>query len=192
MTKPLELNYCPCCGHPLADQFIAGRMRRKCANCGFVFFRDPKVVAGILAEQDGRVLLVKRLYEPHQGDWALPAGFVEIDEGPVQAALRELTEETGLIGRVRGIIKTYHIQSDPRGSIVMILYRAQIVGGELHAGDDAEDVRFFSPADLPNNLAFSSTRQALYRWARSKKPDFTEKPGFALAPQSSGSRRAAE
>ena len=171
MAKPLELNYCPCCAHALIDKFIYGRVRRSCPNCGFVFFRDPKVTAGVLAEQDGKILLVKRLYEPHQGEWALPAGFVEIDEGPVQAALRELTEETGLIGRIRGIVGTYHIRTDPRGPIVTILYHAQIVGGELKAGDDAAEVRLFTPEELPKNLAFASTRQALHRWLRSKKPD---------------------
>jgi 8-oxo-dGTP diphosphatase len=169
MTKPLEMNYCPCCGHALVDKFLFGRVRRKCPDCGFVFFRDPKVAAGVLAEQDGKVLLVKRLYDPHMGDWALPAGFVEIDEGPVRAALRELTEETGLIGRIRGIVGTYHIRSDPRGSIVTILYHGQIVSGELKAGDDADEVRFFTPEELPKNLAFASTRQALCRWLRSKK-----------------------
>lgn len=166
MTKPLELNYCPCCGHALVDKFIFGRTRRKCLNCGFVFFRDPKVAAGVLAEQAGRVLLVKRLYEPHQGDWALPAGFVEIDEGPVQAALRELTEETGLIGRITGVAGTYHVRSDPRGPIVLIVYHAQIVGGELKAGDDAEEARFFTREEVPQNLAFVSTRRAVYRWSR--------------------------
>ncbi len=175
MTKPLELNYCPCCGHALIDQFLFGRMRRKCPNCGFVFFRDPKVAAGVLAEQDGKVLLVKRLYEPHRGEWALPAGFVEIDEGPVQAALRELTEETGLIGRIRGILGTYHIRSDPRGPIVTILYHAQIVGGELKAGDDATEVRFFAPDEVPTNLAFASTRSVLCRWTRSKKSSLEQK-----------------
>jgi ADP-ribose pyrophosphatase YjhB (NUDIX family) len=122
------------------------------------------VAAGVLAEQDGKVLLVKRLYDPCRGAWALPAGFVEIDEGPVQAALRELTEETGLIGRITGIAGTYHIRSDPRGSIVMILYQVQIVGGELRPADDAEEVRFFAQDELPKNIAFASTRQALLRW----------------------------
>jgi len=154
----------------LEDRFLFGRMRRKCLNCGFVFFRDPKVAAGVLAEQAGKVLLVKRLYDPHMGEWALPAGFVEIDEGPIAAALRELTEETGLIGRVTGIVGTYHIRSDPRGSIVTILYYAQIVDGELKAGDDAAEVRLFAPEELPENLAFASTRQALHRWLKSKKP----------------------
>ena len=185
MAKPLEMNYCPCCGHALIDKFIFGRVRRKCPDCGFIFFRDPKVAAGVLAEHDDKVLLVKRLYDPHMGDWALPAGFVEIDEGPVQAALRELTEETGLIGRIRGIVGTFHIRSDPRGPIVTILYHAQIVGGELKAGDDAEEVRFFAPDEVPVNLAFASTRSALWRWARSKKPDLDWRPGFARVHQSS-------
>ena len=72
------MNYCPCCGHALEDRFIFGRTRRKCPSCGFVFFRDPKVTAGVLAEKDNRALLVRRLYEPHPGEWALPAGFVDL------------------------------------------------------------------------------------------------------------------
>jgi ADP-ribose pyrophosphatase YjhB (NUDIX family) len=76
-----------------------------------------------------------------------------------------------LIGRITGIIGTFHIRSDPRGPIVTILYQARIIGGEIQAGDDAAEVRFFAPAELPANLAFASTRQALHRWLRSKKPD---------------------
>ena len=168
MAKPLELNYCPCCGHALEDRFIFGRTRRKCPQCGFVFFRDPKVAAGVLIEDAGRVLLVKRLYDPHMGDWALPAGFVEIDEGPVQAALRECEEETGLIARVTGLLGVYHIRSDPRGPNVLILYRARIAGGTLRAGDDAAEVGFFALEELPPNIAFASTKRALLRW-RNKK-----------------------
>ena len=82
-----------------------------------------------------------------------------------------IAEETGLIGRIRGIVGTYHIGSDPRGPIVTILYHAQIVGGKLQAGDDAAEVCLFAPEELPKNLAFASTKSALYRWARSKKLD---------------------
>ncbi len=164
MTKPLEMNYCPCCGHPLEDHLLFGRMRRKCPSCGFVFFREPKVAAGVLVERDGKVLLVKRSVDPNKGDWALPAGFVEIDEGPVQGALREFTEETGFIGIITGLLGVFHNRTDPRGPIVIILYRAQIVGGELHPADDAEEVKFFARDELPKNIAFASTRRALLRW----------------------------
>jgi ADP-ribose pyrophosphatase YjhB (NUDIX family) len=164
MAKPLEMNYCPRCGHALEDRFLYGRDRRACPACGFIFFRDPKVAAGVLVERDGKVLLVKRSVDPNKGDWALPAGFVEIDEGPVQGALRELAEETGFIGKITSLLGVFHNRSDPRGPIVIILYCAQIVGGDLHPADDAEEVRFFARDELPKNIAFASTRRALLRW----------------------------
>ena len=135
-----------------------------------------------MAEQDGKVLLVKRLYVPRQGDWALPAGFVEIDEGPVQAALRELTEETGLIGRIRGIVGTFHIRSDPRGPIVTILYHAQIVGGELKAGDDAAEVRLFRPMTCPRTWPSPQHAKRCIAGCDQKSRTSNRSPGFRPTP----------
>jgi 8-oxo-dGTP diphosphatase len=162
--KPLELSFCPNCGSPMADRFVFGRTRRTCTVCGFVFFREPKLAAGALVEQDGQVLLVRRAVDPKLGSWCLPAGYVEYDEGPVAAVLREVREETGLVARVTGLLAAYHVRSDPRGLGVIIIYRAVLVGGALRPGDDASEAKFFSPNDLPNDLAFSSTRRALLRW----------------------------
>ena len=162
--KPLELNFCPNCGSPMADRFVFGRTRRACSACGFVFFREPKLAAGALVEQEGQVLLVRRAVDPKLGFWCLPAGYVEYDEGPVAAVLREVREETGLLVRVTGLLAAYHVRSDPRGLGVIIIYRAAPVGGELVPGDDASEAKFFLPDDLPNDLAFSSTCRALLRW----------------------------
>ena len=158
------MNYCPRCAHALEDRFVFGRLRRACPQCGFVFFREPKVAAGVLAERVGRVLLVRRSVDPKKGSWALPAGYVEIDEGPVAAAIRECFEETGLIVRIAGLFNVYHVATDPRGAGVMILYRAIVESGELQPGDDASAVAFFAPDDLPREIAFASTRRALLRW----------------------------
>jgi 8-oxo-dGTP diphosphatase len=115
-----------------------------------------------LAEHDGKVVLVKRLYNPHMGDWALPAGFVEIDEGPVQAALRELIEATGLIGRIRGIISTFHIRSDPRGPIVTILYHLPIAGRMFQVADNTYESTTVDPeADRPLCIATPYTARLL-------------------------------
>jgi ADP-ribose pyrophosphatase YjhB (NUDIX family) len=94
--KPLGLNFCPNCGSPMADRFVFGRTRRACSQCGFVFFREPKLAVGALVERQGRVLLVRRAVIPKIGFWCLPAGYVEYDEGPVMAAIREVREETAL------------------------------------------------------------------------------------------------
>lgn len=165
------MNYCPRCAHALEDQFAFGRTRRACPECGFVFFREPKVAAGALIEHDGRVLLVRRGADPKRGYWALPAGYVEIDEGPVAAAIRECFEETGLVIRVTGLFSVYHVTNDPRGAGVIILYRAVVDSGELQAGDDASEVAFFAPDELPRDIAFTSTRRALLHWRCEKKDE---------------------
>jgi len=162
--KPLVLNFCPNCGSPMADRFVFGRTRRACSECGFVFFREPKLAAGALVEQLGRVLLVRRAVDPKLGSWCLPAGYVEYDEGPVAAVLREVREETGLVVRVTGLFAAYHVRSDPRGLGVIIIYRAAPVGGEPVPGDDASEVKFFALDEIPHDLAFASTRRALLRW----------------------------
>jgi ADP-ribose pyrophosphatase YjhB (NUDIX family) len=165
----LIMNYCPRCGQALHDEFAFGRMRRACPACGFVFFREPKVAAGALVERDGRVLLVRRSFVPKKGYWALPAGYMEVDEGPVATAIRECFEETGLVVRITGLFEVYYITNDPRGAGVLILYRARVESGELAAGDDASDVGFFAPGALPHPIAFASTRRALARWQCEKK-----------------------
>lgn len=141
-----------------------GRPRRACPVCGFVFFRSPKLAAGALVEHEGRVLLVRRDVEPRRGQWCLPGGYVDYDEGPVAAAIREVREETGLIVRVTGLEGVYHVRADPAGLGVIILYRAVPDGGNLQTGDDAAEAAFFGPDELPQPLAFASTRRALYRW----------------------------
>jgi ADP-ribose pyrophosphatase YjhB (NUDIX family) len=162
--KPLELNFCPCCGAPMTDRFVFGRTRRACTACGFVFFREPKLAVGALVEQDGRVLLVRRAVDPKLGYWCLPAGYVEYDEGPVEAALREVKEETGLVVRVTGLMAAFHVRSDPRGMGIILIYCAVPEGGTLAPGDDASEARFFAPEELPHKLAFASTRRVLLRW----------------------------
>ncbi|HLF26509.1 MAG TPA: NUDIX hydrolase [Anaerolineae bacterium] len=160
----IVMNYCPRCGHPLEDKFVFGRVRRACPECNFVFFREPKVAAGVLVEQAGSVLLVRRSVDPKKGAWALPAGYMEIDEGPVAAALRECLEETGLVVRITGLFGVYHIANDPRGAGILILYRAVVVSGEAQPADDADEVAFFTPREIPADIAFASTRRALLRW----------------------------
>lgn len=148
----------------MQDRFVFGRTRRACPACGFVFFREPKLAAGALVEQDGRVLLVRRGVDPKRGYWCLPAGYVEYDEGPVAATIREVREETGLAVRVTGLEGVYHIRNDPRGLGVLIVYWAVVEGGELRTGDDAAEAAFFGADELPRELAFASTRRALRHW----------------------------
>jgi ADP-ribose pyrophosphatase YjhB (NUDIX family) len=148
----------------LEDRLVYGRKRQVCPHCDFIYFVDPKVGAGVLAVQDGRVVLVRRAMVPAIGSWCLPAGFVEYDESPDEAAVRECLEETGLQVRLTGLLEISQYHSNLRGPGILILYRGEVVGGEPCPGDDADEVGFFGPDDLPKDIAFPSNRRALDRW----------------------------
>ncbi len=168
-SQKVELNYCPRCGHALEDAMAFGRMRRVCPACGLVVFRDHKVAAGVAVEDEtGKLLLVRRAWNPKKGMWSLPAGFVDDDEAPEAAAIRECREETGLeIGDLQ-LLTVVSGREHARGADIVIVYRARIKGGELLAADDAAEVAFF-PLDALPPLAFRATEAAVAELQRQKE-----------------------
>ncbi|MBN1179114.1 MAG: NUDIX domain-containing protein [Anaerolineae bacterium] len=165
MANHLALNYCPQCGSALQERNAYGRVRRYCPICDRVVFRDPKVAAGVLVAQEGRVLLIQRNNNPGQGLWSIPAGFVEYDEDPAFAAARECLEETGLEVTLTGLLDVIPSDGLSGEASFVVVYLGQVTGGNLQAGDDAERAAFFAPDALPP-LAFASTRRALDAWSR--------------------------
>jgi 8-oxo-dGTP diphosphatase len=154
------INFCPRCGAEVEMLPQFGELRPTCPRCGWVYFADPKVAAAVLVEKDGQVLLTRRLYEPYRGRWTLPAGFVNAGEDPKRAAERECREETGLEVRITGLVDVISGREHRRGADIVIVYRAEIIGGQLRPGDDADQAAFFSRDDLPP-LGFRVTRQVL-------------------------------
>ena len=144
----------------MAERF--GRQRPVCPGCGWIYFADPKVAAAILIEQDGRVLLVRRVNEPFRGLWTLPAGFVDADEDPRRAAERECLEETGLVVRATAVLDVIAGREHPRGADFVIVYSGELLSGTLQAGDDADESGWFQRDNLPK-LAFRATRVVLER-----------------------------
>jgi ADP-ribose pyrophosphatase YjhB (NUDIX family) len=138
-----------------------GTMRPTCPNCGYIWYRNPVPAAGVVLVERGRVLLVKRRWDPRAGAWCLPAGFMEAGETPEQSAIRELEEETGVIAQLTGLFGVYAGFDDPRVRAVLILYTGVATGGELRAGDDAIELAWYPLDALPDDLAFASHRQAL-------------------------------
>jgi ADP-ribose pyrophosphatase YjhB (NUDIX family) len=155
-----EVKYCQRCGVPMTWQPRFGRPRPVCPSCDWTYFPDPKVAAAVLVERDGQVLLVRRANDPERGKWTLPAGFIDAGEDPVNAAERECLEETGLLVRVSGLLDVLYGQEHPRGAHIVIFYRAEILTGSPHPGDDVDRVDFFRRDRLPP-LAFDTTRKVL-------------------------------
>lgn len=155
-----QINFCPRCGTPVQLEKKFGKVRPVCLSCGWIHFADPKVAAAVLVENEGRVLLVRRVNEPFRGLWTLPAGFVDAEEDPASAAARECLEETGLTVRVTRVLEVIAGREHERGADFVIVYAAQVESGILIAGDDADDARWFDPSQLPP-LAFKATRVVL-------------------------------
>jgi len=161
--------YCPKCAHQLVERHIFGRERQMCDVCGFILFRDPKIAAGALVEHNGRVLLALRSISPEKGKWYVPGGFVEFDESIEGAAIREVHEETGLEIALDGLLRVYSFGNRRRGFGHLILYRAHPVGGILQAGEEVDAVAFFGPDELPPNIAFTTSQDALNMWIAEQK-----------------------
>ncbi|NIM92862.1 MAG: NUDIX domain-containing protein [Anaerolineales bacterium] len=163
MTEPEPIKYCSYCGREIEERRFEGRSRPYCLSCDRFFFQDPKVAAAALIEHEGRVLLVKRRFNPEMGKWGLPAGFVDAGEDPKVALVRECREETGLNVRILRLMDVIFDDEHARGANIVILYQAEVEGGAISAGDDAEEVAFFPPDQLPP-IAFRATRKALDLW----------------------------
>lgn len=156
-----EVNFCPRCGTAVTQAVRFGRMRQVCPQCEWIYFADPKVAAAVVVDRDGMVLLVRRAIDPARGDWTLPAGFVDAGEDPARAAERECLEETGLKVRVTGLLDVLSGQEHSRGAHIIIFYRAIIVSGSIHPGDEVDRVAFFPRDKLPP-LAFKTSHRVVH------------------------------
>jgi len=118
------------------------------------------IVVLTIVDDDLKVLLIQRDRAPHSGLWALPGGFVEMDESLRRAAWRELKEETGVNAAFLEQLGAFgHPDRDPRERVISVAYYAliPIERLEVHAADDARDAGLFSLRALPE-LAFDHAK----------------------------------
>ncbi len=119
-------------------------------------------------ESKAKLLLIKRRYEPFKGQWALPGGFVDIDEELEDAVARELAEETGLAGVPLEQMHTFgNVGRDPRGRQITIAFmgivRPPAKGqNKIKAGDDAAEARWFDIEKLPKDMGFDHEKIAKF------------------------------
>ena len=150
MVSPVSTfpEYCPDCGSQLSLVVMEGRERAYCSTCERPIYRNAKPCAGALVVDSDAVLLVERTNPPAVGSWSLPAGFLEYDEPPAEAAARELREETNL--RVRpdelSFFDTRLIANSDGICVLVMIYRTAVgtTRGSVEAGSDAAAARFWN------------------------------------------------
>ncbi len=122
----------------------------------------PVPAVGVVCLRGDAVLLIRRGTPPRQGEWSLPGGRIEPGERAVDAALRELREETGVEAEITGLIDVVDGLFPEAGRhYVLIDYAARWVSGEPAAGDDAAEARFVALADVEALIDWSETRRII-------------------------------
>ncbi len=151
-----EARFCPRCGQP-AD--ITFPRSIACPHCGYTAYFNPKPVAcTIPVDDEGRVILLRRGFDPAQGRWTFPGGFVELGESVEDAAHRETSEELRIPIELGPLVGVYSRAED---RVVLIVFLARALG-RPETTPEATEVCSFAEADVPwHELAFWSTSQAL-------------------------------
>ena len=163
MSPPV---YCPRCGSVLASKFDGGRDRPACLSdgCGFLHFGESSIGCGGVVIRDGKALLIQRGLNPGRGTWQIPGGYVEADEAIPAAVEREVSEEAGIVARVREVVGFRHSASTPDrpNANIYVVFRLDLVSGEPRwDGVETMGAGFFSLEELGEKEGV----QALSLWA---------------------------
>lgn len=153
--------YCSKCGKVACYEIPTNdtKMRLVCGSCGYIHYDNPKVVTGVLALYDGRILLCRRAIEPQYGFWTLPAGFLEIGESMADGAIRETQEEADGISEN---LKLYTLINLPDLGQIHTFYLADLKDGKFGCGTESLVCQLFEVQDIPwSELSFDSVRYTL-------------------------------
>jgi len=165
-----NVNFCQKCGSKIdlqTDQ--EQKLRPICSNCNWTYYKNPiPASACVVLNEKNEVVIIKRKFEPNAGGWALPSGYVEIDQTPAECAIDEMKEETGLVGEVVAQLG-YDTEFSPiYEKVISFGFLMKITGGKLQAGDDAAEAFFVSLDNLPeiafpSHVKFLDIVKALYK-----------------------------
>jgi len=162
---PHKIRFCALCGGEMRVRLVLPDRKpfKVCSRCGFVDFPGPKLVAGCLVVDTGRVLLLRRGIQPQIGRWTFPGGYVDLGETPAQAALRETSEEVGMSVALGPLLGVY---SDPAHPIAAVVVYLAVPGAQAPGlSHEATEVRYFAPHEIPwVEMAFHTTHDALSDW----------------------------
>ena len=151
-----DVSFCPRCGR---EAHVAFPRSITCPHCGYGAYYNPKpVAAAIPRDEHGRIVLLRRAFDPGKDLWTFPGGFVDLGESVEDAARREAREELEIDIELDGLVGVYS-RADER--VVLVVFSATTTGTP-RTTEEATEVRAYAPDELPwGELAFWSTERAL-------------------------------
>lgn len=151
------ISFCPYCGRKLCNN--------TCTNCGIKIHNTPDIGVAVVIYDEIKhsVLLCKRNKDVFQGGlWCLPCGYMEYNESYIDAAIREVREETGYIIKISGIVGVFDCYLAQKRHTVTITFTANIVSGQIFADSDVNEARWVAIDCLQNiPMAFEADVEAI-------------------------------
>lgn len=158
IREPKLYKYCPYCGEQLQIIQKQGVLRPKCSRCGFVQYKNPYPGVVVIVQKENHILLGKRSSRASikPGFWCLPGGFIEFGESFLDAAHREVKEETGLSIEIHSVVNVVsNFLTDKLQTLVIVL-SAFAITEILQPGDDIEELRWYPIEEQLPTMAFES------------------------------------
>ena len=164
------MKFCSQCGSSQISFVIPpgdNRPRHCCSQCDTIFYENPKIVAGCIAQWGDQVLMCKRAIEPRHGKWTLPAGFMENQETVHAAAARETQEEA--TAEVSDL-QLYAFYNLPHINQVYMMFLADLVDGKASPGVESLEVALMKESEIPwGELAFPVITESLELYFEDRK-----------------------
>lgn len=166
--------FCVRCGTECVEHFEGEIIRQRCPKCGYIHYKNPyPCIAAIVVNSEGKILLGKRSAESiYPFNWCLPCGYIEYDETYVEATVREVKEEMGLLAVPDGIINVVSNHFDNGVHSLVVVMLAHYDGDEDPVpGDDIIEAGWFDPEDLTQlpTLAFSADKFIITKYHQMMK-----------------------
>lgn len=174
--KELNVVFCCFCGKKYSEMSINNFSKNKklitCDNCGQIVYNNPKpVVIALIKNEEGKILLAKRVASPFRNYWGLPGGFLNYGENPTDAIKRELKEELGVSARIHNVATVYdELYDTGKGrviSLTVIVFNAALPRNvKITPRDDVSEAMFFEVNKMPPKIAFNNLKKILSKLIR--------------------------
>jgi ADP-ribose pyrophosphatase YjhB (NUDIX family) len=181
-SASLDFVYCPICSAELVKKEIDGTLRNYCAECRYIQYINPLPGVSVLIEKDGSLLIGKRSRDcTASGKWCLPCGFVEHHENYLEAAHREVFEETGLEIKIQSLVSVSSNHLSPGLHTIVTVLTAEIVSGTPEAGDDLVELNWLGKNDTFPAMAFEADEFIIKRYFENTLIEIPVDPRFRLS-----------
>lgn len=160
-----KFSFCPVCGHPF-DSNDQQEFLSDCRHCGYRYYEPVRVTVSAAIFHNHQLLVVRRGIDPEKGSLDLPGGFVNPDEHPEKAIIREIQEELGTSGTVEKFLvighpQIYHYRGHDEHTCD-ITYLFRLHAAELKPADDIDECQYIDRDKLSDlSMFFSGIREKI-------------------------------